>query len=613
MKEQWQTIQRVLQYYPRVFSLVWRANPRQASMIIGLTIVSALATPAQIWLVKVIIDRVAEVVTRAGTEAAISWQHLVIPAVAFALTWVAADISRSFMQALREILGLQAELHVKSMILEKASTLDIAFFESPAFYDQLENAQRDTWRMRNLPWILVDTTGQTVSLLATFALLARIHPLIIPLLLLTAIPQLIAQAQRANELFKLWTSRAPAQRMVYYLSDLLSKRDSVKEVRLFGLQHSFIERFRQFSHRFVAENREAGFRYERVNVLTVLLSICGTALVWAYAIRQATLARITVGDLALVFQAAQQIRDGLSSLFRTLGMFYEHSLFVGNLYHFLEMSPDSVDGALTQLEPDGTNADSLFSSNQYTLEFRNISFHYPGTEQEVLHNLSFTIPPQSTVAVVGENGAGKTTLIKLLTRFYDPTKGTILLNGQDLRRYDPAELQKLFGVIFQDFVRYSLTAQENIGFGQLDYVDDLERVVLAADKGGAVPVIDKLEHGYATKLGRTFEDSVDLSGGEWQKLALSRAFMRDAQFLILDEPTAALDALAEYEVYNRFAELTEGKTTIFISHRFSTVRMAQQILVLDNGRLIEEGSHPELMALDGQYAKMFNAQAERYL
>ncbi|MEM7131098.1 MAG: ABC transporter ATP-binding protein [Chloroflexota bacterium] len=613
MKEQWQTIQRVLQYYPRVLSLVWQANQLYASLVIGLTIISALVTPVQIWLVKVVIDRVAEVVSRTETAATVEWFPLILPVIAFALTLVAGDISRSIMQAIREILGTQAELHAKSMILEKAATLDIAFFESPAFYDQLENAQRDTWRMRNLPWILIDTTGQTISLVATFALLARIHPLLIPLLLLTSIPKLIAQAQHANNMFAIWTARAPAQRMVYYLSDLLSERDSVKEVRLFGLQRAFIERFREFSRQFVAENREAVFRHERKNIIAVLVSICGTGLVWAYTIRQAALARITLGDLALVFQAAQQIRDGLSGLFHTLGVFYEHSLFVGNLYQFLELSPSAVNGALTQTENQKTTSKLLSSSSPYSLEFRNVSFHYPGAKEDVLHNLSFTIQPKSTIAIVGENGAGKTTLIKLLTRFYDPTDGVILLNGVDMRNYDPAELRKLFGVIFQDFVRYNLTAQENIGFGQLELAEDLERVMQAADKGGAVPVVEKLENGYATMLGRTFEDSVDLSGGEWQKLALSRAFMRDAQFLILDEPTAALDALAEYEVYNRFAELTEGKTTIFISHRFSTVRMAQQILVLDDGQLIEEGSHSDLMTLGGQYAKMFNSQAERYL
>ncbi|MEZ4683632.1 MAG: ATP-binding cassette domain-containing protein [Caldilineaceae bacterium] len=244
------------------------------------------------------------------------------------------------------------------------------------------------------------------------------------------------------------------------------------------------------------------------------------------------------------------------------------------------------------------------------LELQNISKSYGGAL--ALTEVDFHLLPGEVHGLVGENGAGKTTLIKLLARFYDPTDGEILLDGRDLRSYELADLRRQIGVIFQDFTRYDLTAKENIGFGQVEHVDEMARIVQAADKGGAVPVVQKLADGYDTVLGRTFEDGADLSGGEWQKLALSRAFMREAQILILDEPTAALDALAEYEVYNRFAELTTGKSTIFISHRFSTVRMAQQILVLDNGQLIEEGSHTDLMARQGQYAKMFTAQAERY-
>ncbi|MEZ4660481.1 MAG: ABC transporter ATP-binding protein [Caldilineaceae bacterium] len=607
MREQWQTLRRVLQYYPRVFALIWQTNPGSTLVIFGLTVVNALARPAQIWLVKVIIDRVNLLLAAADPNTAVDWPQLITPAALFALVLILGDVSQSLVLALRTTLGEQADYHVRGLLLAKASTLDIAFFETPAFYDQLENAQSDSWRMRNLPWILVDTSGQMLSLLATFGLLARLNPLIIPLLLLTSLPQLVTQAQRANAMFKVWTERAPTQRMVYYLVNLLSQRESVKEVRLFGLQAPFLQRYFKYSHQFIQENKALAFRYERVNLLTVLLSVFGIGIVWAYGIFQAALARITLGDLALIFQAAQQIRSGLGSLFHTMGVFYEHSLFVSNLYHFLDLAPDAVDGALqTQ------GVQKVSSPLVQGIEFRNVSFRYPGTERAVLNNVSFTIQPRATVAVVGENGAGKTTLIKLLTRFYDPTAGEILLDGRDLRDYDLADLRRQIGVIFQDFVRYDLTAKENIGFGQVEYLAEMDRIVAAAGKGGAVPVIEKLAEKYETTLGRTFENGADLSGGEWQKLALSRAFMRDAQILILDEPTAALDALAEYEVYNRFAELTTGKTTIFISHRFSTVRMAQQILVLDDGQLIEEGSHVELMAQNGQYARMFSAQAERY-
>ena len=611
MKTQFHQLLQVVGRYPQALRLVWQANPRYTLLIASLTVIGALTTPAQIWLTKVLIDRVSGLVQVAGQGQPMDWTVILPPTIAFVLALVISDGSASLRNSLRDILQTQVNNHAQALILEKAASLDIAFYETPAFYDRLENAMRDVWRTQNLPWILLDTSGTVLSLLITSGLLMGLHPLAAPLLVVTAIPQLVARARYVNLRFKMWTDRAPAQRMVNYLQSLLIEREPVKEVRLFGLETPFLQRFRQFNQQLVDEYRSILFAQERWNLLATLLSVVGVGLIWVYAIRQAALARITLGDLALVFQAATQVRSGLGQLFTSMGVFYEHSLFVGNLYAFLELQPDAVAGALA---PKNTaHHPTIAQPIQQGIEFRHVSFGYPGAEHAVLQDVSFVIRPGTTVALVGENGAGKTTLIKLLTRFYDPTEGAILLDGRDLRDYDLADLRRTVGVIFQDFVRYHLTARENIGFGQLDQVQDTERIGRAADKGGALPVIEKLPKGYETLLGRTFEESVDLSGGEWQKLALGRAFMRDAQVLILDEPTAALDALAEYEVYQRFAELTADKTTIFISHRFSTVRMAQQILVLEQGRLIEEGTHAELMACEGQYAKMFTTQAERYL
>ncbi|MBV7334468.1 ABC transporter ATP-binding protein/permease [Chloroflexi bacterium TSY] len=414
------------------------------------------------------------------------------------------------------------------------------------------------------------------------------------------------------DLLSLLNRNTPARRMVVYLSDLLASREAVKEVRLFGLQQIFLERFRQYWQTFFAETQEMIFGRERKSIFYLMLSALGAGVVWIFAIIQAVLGRITIGELTLAIQAVERVRSDLGGLFLRGGIFFENMLFVGNFFHLLDLESNAVEGALSRNVQRTGRAHAPSSSVSQGIEFRKVSFHYPGADRFVLQNVSFVIRPETNVALVGENGAGKTTLVKLLARFYDPTEGEILLDGKDLRDYPVEELQRKIGVIFQDFVRYHLTVQENIGFGQLEHVDNIERVTQAAAKGGAAPVIDKLSDGYATMLGKTFENSVDLSGGEWQKMALSRAFMRDAQILILDEPTAALDAKAEYDVYKRFAELTENKTTLFISHRFSTVRMAQHILVLENGRLIEEGTHEELMALDSQYAEMFNVQAERY-
>ncbi|NKB67838.1 MAG: ATP-binding cassette domain-containing protein [Candidatus Latescibacteria bacterium] len=339
-----------------------------------------------------------------------------------------------------------------------------------------------------------------------------------------------------------------------------------------------------------------------------VLSAVGTSGIWVYTIYRAALGRITLGDVALFFQAAEQSRVALEDLFSRGGAFYEHALYARTLFEFLDLVPQEVGGALAPVK----NPAPIPRPIRHSIQFDQVSFSYPGTDTEILTNLSFTLHPGQTVALVGTNGAGKTSLVKLLARYYDPTQGAIRIDGVDLRQFEPTAWQREIGVIFQDFIRYELTARENIGFGQMDQLQNQERIQVAADKGGADSFIEQLTNQYETMLGRTFAEGVELSGGQWQKLALSRAFMREAQILILDEPTAALDALAEYEMYERFAELTQARTTLFISHRFSTVRMADHILVLDEGCLVEEGSHDRLMAQGGQYAQMFKVQAERY-
>jgi ATP-binding cassette subfamily B protein len=315
-----------------------------------------------------------------------------------------------------------------------------------------------------------------------------------------------------------------------------------------------------------------------------------------------------VGTLALAFQAADQAQARFKLFFQQAGYLYGQTLYLTRLFAYLDLSPGAVEGALKR----AASTHPVPSSIQQGFEFRNVSFRYPGSEADVLKNVSFSLRPGETIALVGENGAGKTTLVKLLARLYDPTEGTILLDGRDLCEYDLDSYQKQLGVIFQDYIHYHLTARENIGFGQTDAMDDGARILKAAELGGASSLVQYLPQGLDTMLGKTFEGGVDLSGGEWQKLALSRAFMRDGQLLILDEPTAALDPLAEYEVYRRFADLVAGKMVVLVSHHFSTVRMADRILVLRQGSLIEEGTHEELLAMNGRYAEMFNVQAQKY-
>jgi len=613
LREKWQTFHRLLGYYPRVLKMVWAASPRYAFLATFFAMIGSLAAPAQIWLTKVIIDRIITTLQRnAGTPAtAIPWNALLLPVGALMVVLVLGEVGRRLAESTQQILRFQVEHYARCLLLEKATQLDLAFYDSTTFYDQLDRANQEFWRVLNLARLSTDSVGQFLSLGVTLALVAQLHPLAMVVLLVVALPRLVIDTQYAQDMFALFVRQTQARRMVEYLSGLLVSREAMKEIRLFGLQQPFLQRFRYFWQRFFAETTGIIFTQERKHVVLLIFSALGAGALWVFAIAQALLGRITIGELTLLIQAVDRVRTDMGDLFRRGGIFYEHSLFVGNFFGFLDLKADAVEGALTHKE--SAALIPFPKPIRQGIEFRNVSFRYPGTERWILHNLSCSIQVGASVAVVGENGAGKTTLVKLLARFYDPTEGAILLDGRDLRDYDVNALRQQIGVIFQDFVRYHLTAKENIGLGDLAYSDDLPRIMQAAEKGGAVPVIERLPNRYETFLGKTFEDGVDLSGGEWQKLALGRAFMRDAQILILDEPTAALDALAEYEVYKRFAELTAKKTTIFISHRFSTVRMAQQILVLESGQLVEQGTHTELMACNGQYAKMFTTQAERYL
>ena len=599
--------------YRQVLQLVWGASPRYAFLATFFATISALAAPAQIWLSKVIIDRIISAIQTRAPGAAIDWTALVLPMGVLLLVLLCAEVGRRVAESITLVLRFQVDHYVQHLLLKKTAQFDIAFFESATFYDKLDLARRESYRTFNLALLATDSLGILLSLLLTLSLVTQFHPLAAAVMVLLAIPQLIVSSQYAKELFALINRQTPDRRMVDYLAEMLVGRDAIKEIRLFGLQQPFLERFQRFWQNYFTETAGIVFKQERQNVLLLILSALGMGAIWLYAIVQAVLVRITIGELTLIIQAVERVRTDLGELFRRGGIFYENSLFVGTLFQFLELQPNAVEGALARPQPRTQQSPPPIPTPlKQGIEFRNVSFQYPGAERLVLQNVSFTLQPGSSVALVGDNGAGKTTLVKLLARFYDPTEGAILLDGRDLRDYDVAALQANIGVIFQDFVRYQVTAQENIGFGRVAEVDDLARIMAAADKGGAVPVIEKLPNGYQTMLGKTFENSVDLSGGEWQKMALSRAFMRDAQILILDEPTAALDAKAEYDVYLRFAELTGGKTTLFISHRFSTVRMAQHILVLADGRLVEQGTHDQLMALGGSYAEMFTIQADRY-
>jgi ATP-binding cassette subfamily B protein len=397
--------------------------------------------------------------------------------------------------------------------------------------------------------------------------------------------------------------QSPLRRMMAYLTNLLTTDLYTKEVKLFTVGDFFIDRFRQLFSRYYAQTRALVIRRYMAGAAWSMLSVLTSGLTFLYVAFRTLQGAISVGGLTLYVQAADGVSQAFAAVLGGLQSMYEHQLYLQTLFELLDFEPTV--NAPAQPAP-------VRRPMQQGIEFRHVSYTYEGKDEPALRDVSFTIQPGETVAIVGHNGAGKTTLVKLLARLYDPQEGQVLIDGRDVREYDPAELRHEFGVLFQDYVQYQFNARENIGIGLVESLDDRTAIADAARQSGAATVIETLPEGYETVLGKWFDGGVNLSGGEWQKVALGRAFMRQAQILILDEPSAALDARAEYELFARLQELAQGRTAIFISHRFSTVRQADRILVFEAGQLIESGSHEELLARAGRYAELFNLQAASY-
>lgn len=594
----------IIRIVPRVYSFMWQVTPGYFAISCAIMVVTALIPAAIIYMTKVIVDGVVETAASGG-----DWSELLVPVgIVFAL-WITDSLLGSVSGMVQNIVYERVQFTARERLIEKAGSLDLAFFESPRFYDQLRHAQDQLYQVEGIVWSSISLLRGSVGLTAIMGLLTILHPLAIVVLAATVLPSLLMQGFFARVHFDFDAEWVRNNRMLDYLMRLLTSRDSAKEVRIFTLKDTFVARFQRFR-----ENQFGAYRTMLVRVLKVrtgldLVSLAGVASIWTYAVHQAALARITIGDLTLVFNAAQQGRSLLSGLVGSGGQVYENALFATRFFDLLDMDPQSVEAALA---PQPANPAKLPTPMQRGIAFRDVSFKYPGTDSWILRGVSFEIPARAKVAIVGENGAGKTTLVKLLTRLYDPVEGQILVDGRDLRDYDIEDVRRDVAVVFQDFFRYDLSAADNVGFGEVRAVEDRDRIQLAARKAGAHDAIEALPKGYDTVLGRTFDEGVDLSGGEWQHLAISRAFMSDAQILVLDEPTAALDAFREHRLYEQVAELSMNKTVVFISHRFSTVRMANLIVVVENGQIIEVGGHDDLVARNGKYAEMFNTQAARY-
>jgi len=588
-----------LRNVPPVLRIVWKSGPIVVSLGLVFRLIASLLPIASLWITKLIIDAIVRAISsRQSVPSSLWW----LVAAEFGIAIFGSALSR-VIDYLDALFADKYTRHVSIEVMKHAAELDLIAYEDPVFYDRLERARvQATDRLG-----MIQSIGRLVQQVITAASLSVTILLFSPWLLLLLIagilPAFLGESHFAFLGYARNFRQTPVRRELDYLRVLGGSREAAKELKLFGLKDFLLERFTRLSDQIYQEN--VGLARRRL-IAGSFLSMIGTAgyySAYAYVIWRTVTGSLSIGTLTFLTGAIVQASANIQQIFSTLSSIADQALFLTDLLAFFEMQPT------IRSKPKALPAPRPIVRG---FEFRNVSFRYPGTSRLVLNGLNVSLRAGERVALIGENGEGKTTLVKLMTRLYDPTEGQVLLDGIDLREYNLEDLYREIGVIFQDFMRYEMTARENIAVGQIDAINNLSLLQMAADKSMAKEVIERLPREYEQMLGRRFERGVDLSGGEWQKVALARAYLRDAQVLILDEPTAALDARSEFEVFQRFAELTAGKTALFISHRFSTVRMAQRILVLENGRIAEDGSHEELFHLRGRYAEMFEMQAASY-
>lgn len=583
----------------RTTALVFASSPLLASCLALLTL-GAAATPIGVaYAGKRIVDGV---VARAHDDT-LRWVLFELGLVA-----LAASLGRG-LGLVRSVLGSRLGVDVNLAILERATRMDLASFEDPEFYDSLTRARREaSSRPVSVVTDAFAFAQNTLTLVGYAALLVRYSPWVVLLLMLATVPATLAEMRYSKAGFRLRNWRSPDSRKLIYLEYVLANDKHAKENKLFGLGPLFLGRYRELAERFHREDARLAVRRAGI---THLLSLLATGAFYGAYASMALLAaagRLSLGDMTLYVLAFRSGQQSFQTMLASIGSLYEHNLYMSNLFSFLDRAaPAGEEAAAPRLPGAGGDAE------ERGIRLEGLGFKYPGSERWVFRGVDLFVPAGQSVALVGHNGAGKTTLVKLLSGLYAPTEGRVLLDGRDVREWDGEALRARFGVVFQDFSQYQLKLRENVGVGSVPHMDDEERVARAIDRGGAQGVVEGLTAGVDAQLGKMFNEGVELSGGQWQKLALSRAFMREeADILVLDEPTAALDAEAEHAVFQRFRALAEGRTTLIVSHRFPTVRMADRILVLDEGRVAEDGTHAALLAREGIYAKLFRLQAEGY-
>lgn len=625
-KMTWSDRLAALRYIPRFLRLVWETHRTFSVVMIVLRVLRAFVPVAALWVGKLIID---EVLTDRGLPLTFDqslynnfdlWR---LVALEFAIV-VAGQLLTRASALVESLAGDLFANQISVRLMEHASQLDLYQFENPEFYDRLERARRQTTgRIGLLPQIF-QLTQDIFTLLSLATALLVFNPFLVFLLVLSVLPSFLGATHYAALEYSLLFRQTPERRLLDYVRYLGASDESAKEVQMFGLAPWLSARFRRISMRFYEENKKLSIRRGLSSASLSILGTVGYYVAYISILISAVVGSITIGSLTFLAGSFARSRDLVESILNNASTVFTQALYLKDLFDFFDVKP-------TICSPD--NGIKVSKEIKYGFVFENVGFRYPESEKWAIRNVNFALNPDERIALVGENGAGKTTLTKLIARLYDPTEGRILLDGVDLREYDLDSLRKMMSVIFQDFVRYDMAFGSNIGVGEVENVEPYlaavqetrdvsqslvpiievpNQIVTAAEKSLAATLLPSLPGGYGQMLGKRFDGGVDLSGGEWQKVALGRAYMRDARLLILDEPTAALDARAEYEVFTRFSDLSRGRMAVLISHRFSTVRMADRILVLQKGIVVEDGTHDELVAIKGVYAELFELQAVGY-
>jgi len=591
---------RALRNLPAFFKLVWQSSPRMMLINIVLRFLKASLPFLLLYIGKLIIDQVVHLSRGDGSFSRVFLWKLV--AIEFALAILSDGLARAI-TLMDSLLGDLFSNHTSVKIMKHAATLDLDQFEDAVFYDKLERARQQTLGRTIL---LSQVMGQVQDLITIGFLAAGLvafNPWLILLLIVAILPAFIGESYFNDQTYALTRSQTPQRRELDYLRYIGASDETAKEIKMFSLSGFIIDRFKLLSDKFYIDNKHIAVKRSIWGTFFAILGSLGYYAAYVFIIMRTVTGALTIGELTFLAGSFRQLRTLLEGILSRFTAVSQGAIFLSDFFEFFEIKPKIRNSAGPRPFPNPI---------KHGFTFENVGFQYLNSDRWANRNLNFTLRPAEKLALVGENGAGKSTLVKLLARLYDPTEGRILLDGYDLKEYDLTELRQHIGIIFQDFLRYQMTFSQNIAAGNIDEKGNDELIRASARQSLADELAQRLPGGYNQMLGKRFAEGVELSGGEWQKVAIARAYMREAQLLILDEPTSALDARAEFQVFERFTELTQGKMAVLISHRFSTVRMADRIVVLDKGEIVEIGSHEELLAKGGRYAELFQLQAMGY-